>query len=402
MVVFQAAKALALSFLLFPSVDSTLAAAKKEITTDFRNCSDTLPKQGSYSVIVTERDAVGNGGASLISKINGSSEFQYNFAAAWFPAGQEEGLIVRVVDPQRHPEWTNAGALAVVTLHATQKPFWAERVTSNGITWAGAPDSKGGWGAADPRIVYRPANQLYYLTWDNCTQNCWPQRITYLSTTTNPLDANSWKFHGAAFPFSYTSGAALLFRDDQDDDGPHLAFVCNSNTADTIFIAESHNGIQWTIPKDPSRRILMTGRPGCWDSHGVAVGPQPERLSSTGDYLLIYNSDTGWPYHPNPLGRCAIGWAILDGADPTHVVARSQGPLLTATRPWETCKGQKKHDPSCQEPMVVFATGLKPTPNTDDEFFVIYGGADTVVAVSKIKVHHPMKAGKLTTEILTE
>ena len=30
-------------------------------------------------------------------------------------------------------------------------------------------------------------------------------------------------------------------------------------------------------------------------------GPQPERLSN-GDYLFIYNIDTGFPYKANPLG----------------------------------------------------------------------------------------------------
>lgn len=131
----------------------------------------------------------------------------------------------------------------------------------------------------------------------------------------------------------------------------------------------------------------MNGRPGCWDAKGVAAGPQPERLSN-GDYLYIYNIDTGFPYHPNPLGRCAIGWAILDRDDPTLIVARSNGPILTADLPWEQCPGQQKSY-SCQEPMVVFSTGLKPLG--DDQFYVLYGGADTDVGVAKIKVNVPWR-----------
>ena len=38
----------------------------------------------------------------------------------------------------------------------------------------------------------------------------------------------------------------------------------------------------------------------------------------------------------------------------------------------------------CQEPMVVFSTGLKPLGN--DEFLVLYGAADTDVGVAKIKI----------------
>ena len=52
------------------------------------------------------------------------------------------------------------------------------------------------------------------------TQNCYPHRITYLSTTKNPHDKEGWTFHGQVFPFPYTSGASLLFRDGAEDHGP--------------------------------------------------------------------------------------------------------------------------------------------------------------------------------------
>ena len=367
---------------------------------DYPNCTDRPPKQDLYDVIVTDLNAVGNHGASLISRVNGSSDFQFNFHAPWFPAspGQaqpQEGLIVRVVDYERHPEWADAGAMVVVpvTLDDQIKPLSAGRVTEDRVTWAGAapagPRNHEMWGAADPRVTYRPFKQQYYVTWDNCTMHCWPKRVTFLSTTPDPMDKNAWTFHGQVFPFPYTSGASLLFRDDNVYDKeptsptpPHLAFVCNSNNADTIFVTESHDGLNWTIPQDPSRRILMKGRPGCWDEKGVAAGPQPQKLSS-GDYLYIYNIDTGWPYHPNPLGRCAIGWAVLDKSDPTKIVARSHDPLITATQSWETC-APNRNETTCNVPMVVFASGLKPLGN--NEFYIIYGGADSVVEVSRIKV----------------
>merc|ERR1719174_2322472 len=129
------------------------------------------------------------------------------------------------------------GAFAVVkaTLRGPSS-LSAEHVDMSKITWSGAdspPQSnKILWGAADPRITYRPHNKLYYLTWDNCTFNCYPQRETLLSTTKNPFDLKGWKLHGPVFPWNYTSGASLLFRDTRVDNGeapPHLAFVCNSN-----------------------------------------------------------------------------------------------------------------------------------------------------------------------------
>ena len=74
-----------------------------------------------------------------------------------------------------------------------------------------------------------------------------------------------------------------MFRDGAPGQPPHLAFVGNSDTAAQIELAESPDGLQWTVKDD----AWMTGRPGCWDSAGVAPGPQPERLS-TGDYLMLY------------------------------------------------------------------------------------------------------------------
>ena len=114
-------------------------------------------------------------------------------------------------------------------------------------------------------------------------------------------------------------------------------------------------------------------------------------------------------YHPSYLGRCAIGWAILDKDDPTKIIARehsrlaltesfapglirialltagSTDALMVATLPFETCGGEKNKGPNCQEPLVLFSTGMKPLGN--DEFYVIYGSADTDVGVARIKVN---------------
>ena len=132
----------------------------------------------------------------------------------------------------------------------------------------------------------------YYLTWDNCTHNCEPTRSTLLSTTLNPHDPAGWTLHGPVLPGKYTGGAALLFRDDAEANGrgsaTHYAFVSDSNTAGSIMLATSSDGLQWV-----ENGTFMTGRKECWDE-AVAAGPQPERLS-TGDYLIIYNIDTGFP-----------------------------------------------------------------------------------------------------------
>ena len=356
-----------------------------------------FPRQAEFDVVVLERAAAPLG-ASLLSRANGSSLFNFSFTTAWFSVGGADGLVVRNVEcnPDHHscagvahPEWTNAGALAVVraSLDARRGPLSAERVTAANVTWAGAPAPPAAnasrWGFADPRLAFRAATGEWHLTYDNCTQNCFPTRTTMLSTSRDPFDPAAWTFRGPLLGdhAPYTAGAALLFRDGAPGAPPHLAFVGDSDTANVMWLAESQasDGESWAVVN----KTWMSAREGCWDSHGVAPGPQPERLSS-GDFLMIYNTDTGFPYRPNPLGRCSAGWAILDGADPTLVVARSSGALLVPELPYETCASSGQGE-SCQQPMVVFVTGLRPLGG--DEFLVIYGGADTVVGVSRIFVN---------------
>jgi hypothetical protein len=51
---------------------------------------------------------------------------------------------------------------------------------------------------------------------------------------------------------------------------------------------------------------------------------------------MIYNIDTeaaGKGNDTAPLGRCTIGWAILNGTDPRQVLARAPAVLVIVSRP---------------------------------------------------------------------
>lgn len=355
----------------------------------------------TYDVTVVVRDAIASG-SSLISRKNGSSAFNYSFTTGWFPApagsAHEDGLVVRVVECNAnhhscagvdHPEWTNSGALAVVGAALSGAAPSAEFVSAANVSWLGvdAPPhggTKALWGFADPRVAVRALTGEYFVTFDNCTQNCFPSRTGMLATSFDPFNASGWTFRGPLLGASapYSGGTALLLRDAP----PHYAFVGDSNTANSINLATSMDGYTWVL-NTTSKAPWMTGRPGMWDEKGVAAGPQVERLSS-GDYLFIYNIDTGFPppLKPSYLGRCSVGWAILDGQDPTRIIARAAVPLLTPVIPWETCGGDagKGPYPMCQTPEVVFSTGMKPLGG--DEFLIIYGAADSVVGVAKVAV----------------
>eukprot|EP00051_Salpingoeca_urceolata_P021901 m.349980 g.349980 ORF g.349980 m.349980 type:complete len:405 (+) comp19885_c0_seq3:512-1726(+) len=357
------------------------------------------PHQAQYEVFVVDRP-----NHPLISAGNGSnhSAFRFSFAATWFNTPQQgQGLVVRVVEcnpdhqpdcgQSRNPQWVNAGALAVTRVKLDDAQPTAEFLGYDNVTWLSAQPPKGSeqWGFIDPRLSYHPATGTHFLAFDNCSHvNC-GGRQTLLASSRDPFDPTAWTLHGPAFPWlKYTAGASMLFR---EQGLKHLAFIGNSNTADAILLAESDDGLTWKEPEKVSDRTFMEKRPGCWDHVGIAPGGQPMRLSN-GNFLFIFNVDTGFPFNPkrNPY-RCAVGWAIVNatGEQPV-IVARATEPLLVPTMPWETCPDGEST--RCQQPMVVFSTGLAPVAGIDDAFHVIFGGADTAVGIATVQVN--LKQGK--------
>ena len=86
---------------------------------------------------------------------------------------------------------------------------------------------------------------------------------------------------------------------------------------------------------------------------------------------------------PSPKSGCdlryAPGWAILDSADPTKVLARSNAPLLVSTEAWE--KGVLPNE--ALTPNVIFVLASAPTA-TADTFIVWFGAADSDVGVARV------------------
>ena len=117
------------------------------------------------------------------------------------------------------------------------------------------------------------------------------------------------------------------------------------------------------------------GRPGRWDAHGLAAGPPPMKLSD-GNIVYFYNTDAGVGAFTRCQAGCSlipprlirpalfdldgggtddssplpspspsvepqcepaqVGWMILDGRDPTKLLARvGDTPLLSPLTPYE-------------------------------------------------------------------
>jgi len=332
---------------------------------------DSLQPQQTYAVDVIAHP-VTTSGSSLISLANGSSKFRYNLNAAYFPLdGGGDGLMVRVCNcswhsaPQPHcsdgwPFRASWGSVAAVT----RKP--GSDWEYNALNYSSIVVD----GAADPRITRREKDGVYYMTADllgcHTVSGQKMKACTHVFTSKTPLVKSSWKDNGmmANTCAKCNGGASILIRDDVPG-SVHYAFLGTSDTASGLAYATSDDLLNWTY-----QGSWQGGRPGKWDSNGLAVGPQPMRLS-TGDYIMFYNTDNG----VGSKVRCRVGWMVLDKDDPLKVIARSDDPLLVPSLPWE----EQGNTPS-----VIFADGLMAAGN--DEFVVFYGAADTVVGAAKVRV----------------
>ena len=190
------------------------------------------------------------------------------------------------------------------------------------------------------------------------------------------LKAN-WNIRGPIFPqVFWTKSGSLLIHNDTH----RYLFFNDSN----IAIAQTNDLITYTLTGD----YLLRTRSDSFDSELVEAGPEPLKLSDN-NYLFLYNSarrtnianpKPGWGLEYN------LGWTILNGNNPTEVLARSNEPIFSPELDWEKC------DNSSAEwanrgltPLVIFIEGWKKT--SEDTFLVWYQGCDTTMGLAELKVY---------------
>ena len=112
--------------------------------------------------------------------------------------------------------------------------------------------------------------------------------------------------------------------------------------------------------------ILFGPNEDSWDSEKIGIGPPP--IKTHDGWLLIYHGLSKYD------GRYRLGAALLEGNNPSNVIARLNYPILEPIENYE-------HDGL--RPGTVFACGavLK-----GDELFIYYGGADQYVCVASAKL----------------
>ena len=127
-----------------------------------------------------------------------------------------------------------------------------------------------------------------------------------------------------------------------------------------IWLADSGDLLAWG-----NHRHLFGPRPGCWDEAKVGAGAVPFKIEQ--GWLEVYHG-------VDRDNRYCLGAALLDGAEPWKIIARTNKPILEPQAGYE-CEGFFGN--------VVFSCGLL---CEGDKVQIYYGAADTVICCAELSL----------------
>jgi predicted GH43/DUF377 family glycosyl hydrolase len=217
----------------------------------------------------------------------------------------------------------------------------------------------GNSGCEDPRIT-KIGNRLYmtYTAYDGTH----PPRVALTSINVEDFLHHDWNWEMPKL-------ISLPDVDDKDaciiqgkKPGTYLAF---HRLGDSIWL-DLTKDIDFCEEKNITGKILAHPRKDNWDNVKLGISAPP--LETSDGWLLLYHavSDPGFKY--------AIGAMLLDFADPFTILARTDYPILEPEMSYELV-GQVNN--------VVFPCGAV---IIDEQLFVYYGGADSVVGVATMRL----------------
>ncbi|MBN2307735.1 MAG: glycosidase [Candidatus Hydrogenedentes bacterium] len=212
------------------------------------------------------------------------------------------------------------------------------------------------WGCEDPRVVFLPEEQQWYITYTAYSgvgaavaiarsRDLKTAERLGLIFSPNNKDA-------ALFPHRFAGRWAVLHRPDA------------GGGVENIWSAYSPDLVHWGEP----HCVLHEGMGPAWDAERVGTGPPPV-LTDEG-WLLLYHGVKA--YGGQLVYR--VGAALLDAQQPHKLVARSRLCLFQAETAYEK---------SGFIPNVVFPTGLL---LRRDELWMYYGAADTSICLATARL----------------
>ena len=208
------------------------------------------------------------------------------------------------------------------------------------------------WALEDPRIVWLEEKEQYAVTYVSFSQG---GPLVSLATTT---DFRTFTRYGALMP-PEDKDACLFPR----RFGGRFALIHRP-----IIRGEAHIWISFSpdLKHWGGHRVLISTRPGCWDSRGVGLGAQP--IETADGWMIVYHG-----VRSTAAGAIyRVGLALLDLEQPWKVIRRSDEWVFAPKAPYERLG---------DVPDVVFPTGAI-LDRSANEFRLYYGAADSTVGLA--------------------
>ncbi|CAF2365920.1 unnamed protein product [Rotaria sp. Silwood2] len=317
----------------------------------------------------------------IISSWNNNSDFLYNYNSAFMPTINDSdgvALLVRVQNLSNNSKTIyDVGPSKIALSRSIDSTYLKYTYITQQDIIIDTDREYQSIGVEDPRMVL--FNNTYYLLYtalSSDSHGLWRAQLALATCQINCFTKLNWKYYGPLFPdvFWSKSGSLLVHNDTH-----RYLFFNDSN----ISIAQTKDLIHY----DLSSSLLLRTRSDHFDSALVEAGPQPLKLSDN-NYLFLYNSarHTTIPnLKPNWNFQYNLGWAILNGEDPTQVLARSELPILSPELDWERCDTESGEWANRGlTPLVIFVEGWKKI--AEDTFLVWYQGCDSTMGLAELKV----------------
>ncbi len=214
-------------------------------------------------------------------------------------------------------------------------------------------------GPEDPRIV--EMNGLFYMMYTGYGGRFDADYRISLATSQNLIN---WERQGVML--DEPNKDASLFP--EKINGKYVMFHRRSPD---IWIAYSDDLETWT----DHQRVMGPVKDSDWESTKIGLAGPP--LKTPQGWLMIYHGVGGDPR------KYSLGIALLDGNDPSQVIARQLEPILEPELDWEI---------NGFVPNVVFSCGQIVM---GDRLIVYYGGADHVIGAAGVSMLEINKFGAI-------
>ena len=211
------------------------------------------------------------------------------------------------------------------------------------------------YGCEDARITL--IGEVWHITYTSVS------RVGITSSLATTRDFRTFEKHGAMLPPDQKD--LVLFPELRDGRFVALTRPMPSSFGHVlgIWIAMPEGPLPWGAHKP-----LVLPREGHWDERHTGTGTAPFRCAK--GWLEIYHGvDQKLDYR--------LGAVLLDGGDPSKLLARSEEPILGPERPYETAG---------LFPDVVYTCGHVPLDPDGRRIRVYYGAADSTVAAADFAV----------------